>query len=106
MNIDVQKINNNIIFDINKDLYDIKVIMKAAYKFIDKFYVSIDESEDKIAITLEAKKSDGNIDMNKYKGEFNNELLRQNIRCIVSEETKDIRKLIIGKSLYDMYRVS
>ena len=93
---------NELYFYINKDIYNIKAIMKAAYNFIDDYYILLDYCKGgKIKVTLQCKSSCDRESMEKCKGEFFNELLRQNIRYIVSKETKNIRELLMGKALYD-----
>lgn len=101
MNVDiVNKNNNKVKFAINPKVYNIKIVMKASYIFIDEFYIFLDYQNGKILVTIESK-NNNTVDIDKCKGEFCNELLRQGIRYAISMDTKDIRELIMGKALYD-----
>lgn len=93
--------NNSIVFYLNKDIYNIKTIMKAAYNFIEDFYIFLNYVDSNIEVVLESKEQKSSEEMKRYKGEFHNELLRQNIRFIVAKDTKNIRKLVMGRALYD-----
>ncbi|GEA31257.1 His-Xaa-Ser system protein HxsD [Clostridium diolis] len=102
MNDNITKENENSIkFYLDKEVYNIKTIMKAAYNFIEEFYILLDYINDSIEVTFECKSSKSSEEMKKYKGEFYNELLRQNIRYMVSQDTKNIRELVMGRALYD-----
>lgn len=102
MNDNITKENENSIkFYLDKEIYNIKTIMKAAYNFIEEFYILLDYINDSIEVTFECKSSKSSDEMKKYKGEFYNELLRQNIRYMVSQDTKNIRELVMGRALYD-----
>jgi len=100
MNKELEK-ENEIIFYLNKDIYKIKTIMKASYKFIEDFYILLDYCDENIKVVLESKNKNDTELMKKYKGEFYNELLRQNVRYTVSKDTRNIRELLMGKALYD-----
>jgi His-Xaa-Ser system protein HxsD len=92
---------NVIKFYLDKEIYSIKTIMKAAYNYIEDFYIMLNYCDGYIEVILEGKTSKSYGKMKKYKGEFYNELLRQNIRYMISKDTKNIRELIIGRALYD-----
>ncbi|EHJ00371.1 hypothetical protein CDLVIII_3822 [Clostridium sp. DL-VIII] len=93
--------DNSIAFYLNKDIYNVKTIMKAAYNFIEGFYILLNYVNSDIEVVLESKEQKNSEEMKKYKGEFYNELLRQNIRYIVAKDTKNIRELVMGRALYD-----
>lgn len=102
MDIRSEEKENEIIFYLNIDIYTTEVIMKAAYNFIEEYYVLLDYSEhNNIKVTLEGKYNCSKESLKKCKGEFCNELLRQSIRYMVSKETKNIREILMGKALYD-----
>lgn len=88
-------------FYLNKDIYDNKAIMKAAYNFTDEFYVILDYVDENIRVTLEKKDTNEELDLESVKGKFYNEVLKENIRYIVSKDTKNIRELLMGRALYD-----
>lgn len=93
--------DNSIVFYLNKDMYNVKTIMKAAYNFIEDFYILLNYVNSDIEVALESKVQKNSEEMKKYKGEFYNELLRQNVRYIVAKDTKNIRELVMGRALYD-----
>jgi len=93
--------DNSIVFYINKDIYNIKTIMKAAYNYIEEFYILLNYVNSDIEVVLESKEQKSSEEMKKHKGEFYNELLRQNVRFIVAKDTKNIRELVMGRALYD-----
>ncbi|WP_026886845.1 His-Xaa-Ser system protein HxsD [Clostridium beijerinckii] len=95
------KDENKIIFYLSKDIYDVKTIMKTAYNFIEEFYIILNYINDNIEVILEGKSRKNSNEMEKYQGEFYNELLRQNVRYIVAQDTKNIRELVMGRALYD-----
>lgn len=94
-----------IIFKVNMKIFNQLCILKAAYMFLDNFYVYLDKDKDDIVVRLSPKKGDfyEDIGPNEIVGEFNNELLNQRIRCEVSNETKSIRELILARALYSSY---
>lgn len=93
--------DNSIAFYLNKDIYNVKTIMKAAYNFIEDFYILLNYVNSDIEVVLESKEQKNSEEMKKHKGEFYNELLRQNVRYIVAKDTKNIRELVMGRALYD-----
>lgn len=86
-------------FSINKIVYDIPIIMKAGYMFIDEYYIFFELlSESEIQVTISPK--DKNKDLNIVAKEFCNELLIQSIRYDTYKNTKNIREIILGRALY------
>ncbi|MDD5065296.1 MAG: His-Xaa-Ser system protein HxsD [Phycisphaerae bacterium] len=82
---------------LNRNIYSLISIKKAAYKFGDKYYIEIDEeSQDEIAITFEVKNA--NVSFFNIGEEFYNEVLDQELRELVSEETKDIRNILLAQA--------
>jgi radical SAM pair-associated protein len=92
---------NKIVFYLNKDLYAVKTIMKTAYNFINEFYILLNYIDGNIEVILEGKSPKNSKEMEKNKGEFYNELLRQNVRYLIAKDTKNIRELVMGRALYD-----
>ncbi|MPQ31320.1 His-Xaa-Ser system protein HxsD [Clostridium estertheticum] len=102
MNIEYKYHPNKAIFNLNSKIYELSCIMKAAYNFIDEFYVFFDyESEDTIRVDFKSKQTRSSKEVEIIIGEFCNELLNQSIRYKVSKETKNVRELILGRALYD-----
>lgn len=89
---------NKIIFTLDPQIYPLKVIMKTAYTFIDKFYMFFYFNEDKIITELTSKSHCNHKQLKCYMGEFFNELLHQTIRLEVYKETKSIRELIFARA--------
>lgn len=90
--------NNDYVFKISKDIYPLSCIKKAASNFLEIAYIYIENENDYFIIKI-SKHEDLNYEKD-IVGEFYNELLRECIRYDISRETKNIRELIVGRSLY------
>lgn len=97
--IDLLKSNNSEYIDIEKSIYSKSTLLKSCYKFTDRAYIylkSIDENNKEVfRVFFEYK----NKDEKNLIGDFMNELLDQELRDIVSNETKKIREAIVTKAL-------
>ena len=80
----------------SKDIYDRDVLVKTAYCFSDRAYVHLDVEGNRYTVTIRSKQLDDHYD---YENEFENELLAQQARKIVSVKTKNIRELIAARAL-------
>lgn len=80
----------------SKDIYDRDVLVKTAYCFSDRAYVHLDVEGNCYTVTIRSKQRDDHYD---YENEFENELLAQQARKIVSVKTKNIRELIAARAL-------
>lgn len=80
----------------SKEIYDKDVLMKAAYVFSDRIYIHIDADDGHYLVEFNPKNHN---DLCDYYKEFENELLAQQIRKIVSNKTKNIRELIAARAL-------
>ncbi len=80
----------------SKDVYSKEVLLKAAYSFTDTLYIHLDADEDHFYVELVAKS--GNTDESVYSA-FENELIAQENRLIISEKTKNIREMIVARAL-------
>ena len=65
----------------------------------DEYYK---ENPQYIKVVLEPKK-DVNVDLEQAAGEFQNELLNQNLRAAIEEKTKSIRELVLARALFSSY---
>jgi His-Xaa-Ser system protein HxsD len=83
---------------LSKKLYSINAIFSAAYVFVDRVYVYLDEDGSSIYVYLTAK--DDKKDIKELKGEFLNELLNYSLRGRLAKDNKKIRELIIERALY------
>lgn len=80
----------------SKELYSKEVLLKAAYAFTDTLYIHLDSDEDSYSVELTGKdRQSCEDDYN----DFENELIAQENRLIISEKTKNIREMIVARSL-------
>ena len=97
--LDLLKSNNSEYIDLEKSIYSKSTILKACYKFTDRAYIYLklitENNKEVFRVFFEYKNKD---DKNLV-GEFMNELLDQELRDIVSNETKKIREAIVTKAL-------
>ena len=97
--LDLLKFNNSEYIDFEKSIYSKSTLLKSCYKFTDRAYIylkSIDENNKEVfRVFFEYK----NKDEKNLIGDFMNELLDQELRDIVSNETKKIREAIVAKAL-------
>ena len=94
-------IGQQCIFEVNLEIYEVDVICKAAYQFIDHTYVYFDVLDtNKVKVYLESKQEISSHEIELLGKTFSNELLSQKVRFSVSQQTKNIRELIVGRALY------
>lgn len=79
----------------SKDLYSKMALLKAAYSFVDIAYIHLDTNEKNYIVEI-TQKEESTIDL---KQEFDNEMLTQAIRDTVYKSTKNIRELLVARSL-------
>lgn len=79
----------------SKDLYSKMALLKAAYSFVDAAYIHLDSDDKNYIVEITEKKSSGT----NFKAEFDNEMLTQAIRDTVYKSTKNIRELLVARSL-------
>lgn len=87
---------------LNTDLFEKQSIMKTSYHFIDQFYVFLDQEDKDILVRMVPKSKSTDL-ANDIEGEFRNELLNQEIRSMVTKDTKNIRELILARAMYSTY---
>ena len=80
----------------SKELYDKDVLIKAAYAMSDKVYIHLDVDKDNYLVEFSSKDLN---DSNDYNRIFENELLAQQTRKIISNKTQQIRGLITARAL-------
>ena len=97
--LDLLKSNNSEYIDLEKSIYSKSTLLKSCYKFTDRAYIYLklitENNKEVFRVFFEYKNKD---DKNLV-GEFMNELLDQELRDIVSNETKKIREAIVTKAL-------
>lgn len=81
-----------------KEIYPMVSVKKALANFLDYAYISIDTDGNNLIIKIQLKENKYN--MNELIGELYNELLRESLRYEISNETKNLRELIVGRALY------
>lgn len=84
------------VYRFKKDLYPKEAIIKASYFFADDFYITLDTDEEYFLVNMDPKSD--LIDQNVEK-EILNEVLAQTNRYLISNATKNIRELIVGRAL-------
>jgi His-Xaa-Ser system protein HxsD len=96
----MKKKENKIVIFLNPKIYSLEAIYGAAYVFLDKSYVFLEEApREKIKITLKGKKELTGKNLEVLRGEFLNELLNFSLREQISKNNKKIREYIIAKAL-------
>jgi len=92
--------NKTVVIELEKSLYSKATILKTCYKFTDNSYIYINtfkiDDNEYFRIYLQKKDNTFDLDLN---GEFMNELLDQELRGIVFNETKKIRETIVTRAL-------
>lgn len=83
-------------FKVLKSAYTPEAIIKAAYMFLDKAYVHLQEDDGSwiVQLTSKGKKLPENIDQ-----EFENILLAERVREITYRKTSDLRKIILARAM-------
>ena len=77
----------------DKSLYDKQVLLRAAYSFIDRVYIHIEQDQQYWYVSWKPKDS---IDIDSAM--FENELITQALRTQVLRETSEIRKLALARA--------
>jgi His-Xaa-Ser system protein HxsD len=82
----------------SSDVYSLEVVKKAAYRFLDRasFDFDINDGRVECAIVLISSEED---DTETFLNDFRNEILDQDLRQSIAEETQDIRNAILGFAL-------
>ena len=79
----------------NKSLYSKIALIKAAYNYTDRAYVHLDADETYYYVSLSPKKGFPAIS----EQDFENEMLAQSIRHEIYLQTKNIRELLLARSM-------
>lgn len=84
-------------FDITFDseVYSLKTIKLAALKFANRGSFDISKQENKIVVSASL---DEDSDLEQLKGDFRNQVLNQDLRAIVAQETQDLRNIILANA--------
>ena len=84
------------IFRFQKDLYSKIALLKAAYHYTDNYYVHLETDADSYIVTISAKNGESNLLTQKG---FQNEILAQTVKEIVSAETKNLRTILMARAM-------
>jgi His-Xaa-Ser system protein HxsD len=94
------KKENKIIISINPKLYSLEAVYGAAYAFLDKAYIYLEEGpKAKIQVILKGKEKLTKKGLQALKGEFLNELLNSSLRDKISKSNRKIREYIVARAL-------
>ena len=83
-------------FKFNREMFAKESLIKAAYNFIDDYYISLDMDDNYYMVMIAPK--DGNKDTLNVES-FKNEMLLQQTRLIVAQRTDNLREMIYSRSL-------
>lgn len=78
-----------------EEIYPKEVLIKAAFKFLDQAYIHIDKDYGKYIVSITEKEDAPQI----TQGEFDNEMLAQAARYVISKRTKSIREITLGRAM-------
>ena len=81
---------------ISKELYDREALLKASYAFTDEAYLHLDATSESYLVEILPK---DNSSSECFEKRFENELIAQQTRKMVSHRTKSIREMIIARAL-------
>ena len=83
---------------VDKRLFPQEAIFKAAYHFVDRYYIYLSCSDEHtVAVSIEDK---GHCDLTDIDKQFGNELIAQVVRYNISQSNRDLKELILGRALY------
>lgn len=81
-----------------KNIYPAECVIKAAYVFLDKAYVHLDEDVKCWIVELEAKEGQ-QITKLQLQKEFENELIAQAVRLSVFKRTHTLREMLLARAM-------
>lgn len=88
-------------FSVDETIYDLDVIMGAAYLFLDRCYVFLDREADKrVSVVLRTREAATEEALYEMAGNFSNELLNQALRKQIGESNAKIREFIMARALF------
>lgn len=82
----------------SKELYSKEALLKAAYHFTDNYYIYLGVEGDSFFVDFSSKEG-APIDSGALQNQFKNEILAQVIHQSISNETSDLRKLLVARAL-------
>lgn len=82
-------------YKFNRELYSKIALIKAAYNFTDRAFIHLDSDADYFYVYLDMKAGTDPIS----EKEFTNEMLAQSVRHEIYLQTKNIRELLLARSM-------
>jgi His-Xaa-Ser system protein HxsD len=83
----------------DKAFYSKQALLKAAFAFTDRAYLHLSQDANNYLIECTPKNGCPESELDSLIGEIKNELLAQSVRQVVFGQTKNIRELILARSL-------
>jgi His-Xaa-Ser system protein HxsD len=80
----------------HKKVYGLGALKKAAYKFMDKVAVNIDDHGDSFEVQMRFSKESSKEAQEHFISEFTKEVLDQDLRESIKKETEGYRNLILA----------
>lgn len=88
-------------FEVDESIYDLDVIMGAAYLFLDRCYVWMDRAADRrVQVVLRSRGAASEDELQALAGQFANELLNQALRKQIGESNGRLREYIMARALF------
>lgn len=84
-------------FQVDKKLYPVRALLKAAYRFIDQCYIHLSEREDAWMISVTRKEPDKALST--IMSEFENELILQSVRLSIYQQTYAVREMLFARAV-------
>jgi His-Xaa-Ser system protein HxsD len=84
-------------FNLNKEIYSLEATQKAAYRFIDRLTILIEPAGDEWICKIDPN-SGHEEKFNDHLASFKRELLDQQLRKQIKDETEAVRNLILAYS--------
>lgn len=81
--------------DLDQSVYSLEAVQKAAYRFIDRLTVLISQSEKVITCDIDVIAGRKDL-LEPVLADFKRELLDQQLRVQIKNETTDVRNLILS----------
>ena len=91
--------NKTLKIELDSKIYSKSTVLKSTYKFTDRAYIYISlNTADNKEFVIYINPKEGN-DISVLSGDFMNELLDQELRAVVLEQTHKIRDVIVTRAL-------
>lgn len=97
--INIVKEENLIELYLDERIYNLVVIKKALFNYIEDCYYMLDHFDENI-ILVKIYLKDQNTNIDEYIKKLYNELFNESLRYDIMMQTKNIRELILGRALY------